>query len=162
MNAANCVSHSPETANILFDQTPYHRSWSTRYSYSEALYSYSCLDHEYSYSWSKHEYEYQTGTLTMNTRIHGKSTSLDPWVFIFEFSLIFQTTTALFEPKQLDSSLYCSVICLCEMCNRWTLPTSSSLFVLNYWPSISINHLRFNCIFEWNILAYPHSHAFSH
>ena len=67
----------------------------------------------------------QTRTRTMSTRIHSTSTSPRPLVSIFVFSLTFPTTTELFKSMQLDSMFYCSLLCLCNMCNTSTHPAEN-------------------------------------
>ena len=60
---------------------------------------------------------------------------LGPWVLtymeqvqvlnksVFVFSITLPTTMEFFKSIRIDSMLYCSVLCLCKMCNRLTLPT---------------------------------------
>ena len=74
-----------------------------------------------------------TCTRTVSTCIHGTSTSLEPSVFVFSMTL--HTTMEFFKSIRLGSMLYCSVLCLCKMCNRLTLPAE-----IVHCSSLTIGH----------------------
>ena len=113
------------------------------YSYPTAqyLYLYSYLDHEYSHTWYKY-----------------KSCAIGYHFFLF--SLTFPTTTALFKSMQLDSVLYCSVLCLCKRGKRSIHPAEnvrcSSLTIdhqyqlIIYGIVVSSNKMQ-SCIFTLHL-----------
>ena len=82
------------------------------------------------------------------------------------FLLEFQTTTALFKTSNQRNSIlfYIAQCTVCVKCatDEHVSSISCSLFVLDNWRKILINHLWCNCIFTYIVLAHSCSHALSH